>query len=232
MCKANPTRFVAVSSPALQFPDLAAQQVERAVKQLGLKGATIGGHCRGESLSEAKYDPFWAKCQELDVPIFMHPNGAENVLQPPYLEGTRADLGNVIGNPLESTVFLSRLIFDGTLDKFPGLKISVAHAGGYIPSYLGRTNVACEVRDGANCLNKKKPQEYLRSQIFIDTMIFSDEGLRHLVAEVGASQIMYGTDIPFTWPDGIDEVLRANYLTDAQKEAILGGTAMKLFKMA
>jgi aminocarboxymuconate-semialdehyde decarboxylase len=231
VCKANPTRFAAVSSPSLQFPDLAAQQLERAMKELGLKGASIGGHCRGESLSDAKYDPFWAKCQELGALIFMHPGGADNILKDNVWEGTRGDLGNIIGNPLESTVFVSRLIYDGTLDKFPGLKICVGHAGGYLPSYLGRADVACDVRGNANCLNKKHPREYMHDQIMIDTMIFSDEGLRHLVAEMGAGQIVYGTDIPFNWPDSVDEILRANYLNNAQKEAMLGGTLIKLMKL-
>lgn len=232
LCKANPTRLTAVSSPSLQFPDLAAQQLDRAMKELGLKGASVGGHCRGESLSDAKYDPFWAKCQELGALVFMHPGGADNVLKDDVWQGTRGDLGNIIGNPLESTVFASRLIYDGTLDKFPGLKICVAHAGGYLPSYLGRADVACDVRGNANCLNKKHPREYLHDQIMIDTMIFSDEGLRHLVAEMGAGQIVYGTDIPFNWPDSVDEILRADYLNDTQKEAMLGGTLMKLLRIA
>jgi aminocarboxymuconate-semialdehyde decarboxylase len=231
LVKSNP-RFVAVTSPALQFPDLAAQQLEHAINDLGLRGASIGGHVNGESLSDAKYDPFWAKCQEMGALVFMHPGGADNVLKDNVWQGTRGDLGNVIGNPLESTVFLSRLIYDGTLDKFPGLKICVAHAGGYLPSYLGRADVACDVRGNANCLNKKHPREYLHDQIMIDTMIFSDEGLRHLVAEMGAGQILYGTDIPFNWPDSVDEVLRADYLNNAQKEAMLGGTLAKLLKMA
>ena len=231
LCKAHPTRFVAVSSPSLQFPDLAAQQLERAMKELGLKGASVGGHCRGESLSDAKYDPFWAKCQELGALVFMHPGGADNVLKEDTWEGTRGDLGNIIGNPLESTVFASRLIYDGTLDKFPGLKVCVAHAGGYLPSYLGRGDAACQVRGNANCANKRQFREYFRDQIMADTMIFSDEGLRHLVAEMGPGQILYGTDMAFNWPDGIDEVLRANYLTNAQKEAILGGNLARLLKI-
>jgi aminocarboxymuconate-semialdehyde decarboxylase len=230
LCKSNP-RFVAVTSPALQFPDLAAEQLEHAMKELGLKGASIGGHVNGESLSDAKYDPFWAKCEELQALVFMHPGGAENVVKENAWQGLRGDLGNIIGNPLESTVFASRLIYDGTLDKFPGLKICMAHAGGYLPSYLGRADVACEVRGNANCLNKKHPREYLHDQLMIDNMVFSDEGLRHLVAEMGAGQIMYGTDIPFNWPDAVDEVLRADYLNNAQKEAMLGGTLMKLIKM-
>ena len=88
--------------------------------------------------------------------VFMHPSGAENIMKPGALEG-EGDLGNVIGNPLETTLFLSHLIFDGTLDRFPGLKICAAHAGGYMPSYLGRTDVACDVRQNAKCVNKKEP---------------------------------------------------------------------------
>jgi aminocarboxymuconate-semialdehyde decarboxylase len=231
ICRANPTRLVAVSSPSLQFPDLAAQQLERAMNELGLKGASVGGHCRGESLSDAKYDPFWAKCEELEALVFMHPGGADNLLQEDVWEDARGDLGNIIGNPLESTAFVSRLIFDGTLDKFPGLKICVAHAGGFLASYLGRGDQACEVRNNANCANTRQFREYFTDQIMVDTMIFSDEGLRHLVAEVGAGQIMYGTDMAFNWPDGIDEVLRADYLSDDQKEAILGGTLAGLLKI-
>jgi aminocarboxymuconate-semialdehyde decarboxylase len=228
-CEGHSDRFVALTSPALQFPDMAAQQLEHAVKQLGMRGAAIGGHVNGEPLSMPKYDPFWAKAQELNVLIFMHPNNAENIAKPGALEGA-GDLGNVVGNPLETTLFLSHLIFDGVLDRFPGLKICAAHAGGYLPSYLGRTDVACEVRQNAKCVNKKKPHEYLRDQILADSMVFSAEGIRHLVAEMGASQIVYGTDMPFVWPDTVDAILTAE-IPDAQKEAILGGNLVKLLRL-
>jgi aminocarboxymuconate-semialdehyde decarboxylase len=227
---ANPQRFVAMASVALQHPDLAAQQLEDGVKRLGLRGASIGGHVNGEDLSLPKYDPFWAKAAELGVPVVMHPGGADNIIKEGALRG-RADLGNIIGNPLETTYFLSRLIFDGTFDKFPGLRVCGAHAGGYLPSYLGRSEVACDVRANANCANKKKPSEYLKSQVFIDTMVFSDEGLRHLVAEVGVNQVVYGTDVPFNWPVTVDLVLNAKFLNDAEKTAILGGNLQKLLRI-
>ena len=118
----HPQRFVAMASVALQHPDLAAQQLEDGVTRLGLRGASIGGHVNGEDLSLPKYDPFWAKAAELGVPVVMHPGGADNILKEGALRG-RADLGNIIGNPLETTYFLSRLIFDGTFDKFPGLRV-------------------------------------------------------------------------------------------------------------
>lgn len=226
---AHHDRFVALTSPALQFPDLAAQQLEHAVKDLGMVGAAIAGHVDGQPLSDAKFDPFWAKAQELDVMVFMHPGGADNVIKEDGLKG-RGDLGNIVGNPLETTVFLSHLIYDGTFDRFPNLKICGAHAGGYMPSYLGRTEVACDVRANAGCLNKKKPSEYLRRQVFVDSMVFSPEAVRHLVAEMGPSQVVYGTDIPLVWPDTVDAILGAQ-MPDADKEAVLGGNLIKLLRL-
>ena len=226
----HPDRFVALASVALQHPDLAAEQLEHAVKQLGLRGASIGGHVNGEDLSLPKYDPFWAKAAELGALVFMHPGGADNILREGALRG-RGDLGNIIGNPLETTYFFTRLIFDGTLDKFPALRICGAHAGGYLPSYLGRMDAACDVRANANCANKKRPREYFKRELLIDTMIFSEEGLRHLVAEMGVGQIVYGTDVPFNWPVTVDLILNAPFLSNADKEAILGGNAMKLLRI-
>ncbi len=229
-CSAHPDRFVALSSVALQYPDLAAEQLEHAVKNLGMRGAAVGGHVAGEPLSSPKFDPFWAKAERLGVLVFMHPGSAENIVKEDGLKGN-GDLPNIIGNPLETTVFLSHMINDGTLDRFPALKICAAHGGGYLPSYLGRSEVACAVRPAANCQNKKHPSEYFKNQILVDSMVFSEEGLRHLVAETSSSQVVYGTDIPFNWPDSIDLIVNASYLHDADKEAILGGTLTKLLKI-
>jgi aminocarboxymuconate-semialdehyde decarboxylase len=229
--KAHPDRFTAMASVALQHPDLAAEQLQDAFTRLNMRAVSIGGHVNSEDLSNARYDPFWAKAAELGALVFMHPGGAGNILKDGALDG-RGDLGNIIGNPLETTYFLSRLIFDGTLDKFPGLRVCGAHGGGYLPSYLGRTEAACVVRSGANCANKRKPSDYLKSQILADTMVFSQEGLRHLVAEMGAGQVVYGTDVPFNWPVTVDLVLEAPFLSDADKESILGGNLRKLLRMA
>ena len=228
-CATHSDRFVALSSPALQFPELAAEQLEYAVTELGHRGASILGHARGEAPSSEKYDPFWAKAEELGVPVFMHPDGSRNIIQPGSLDGT-GGLGNVIGNPLETTLFLSRIIFDGTLDRFPNLKVVAAHGGGYLPSYLGRSEVAC-ARNGADCVNTKDPSEYLRTQILVDTMVFDDEALRHLVAVSGAGQVVYGSDMPFEWPDTIDLVVDSPSLSDADKEAILGGNLIELLRI-
>lgn len=224
-----PGRVVGLSSPALQNPEAAARQLERAVRELGLKGASIGGHVRGESPTTPRYDPFWAKCQDLDVPIFMHPNSAANIAREGAWAG-RGGVDNIIGNPLETTLFLSRMIFDGVLDRFPRLKICAAHGGGYLPSYIGRSDAAC-VRDGASCLNRKPPSAYFKDQIAVDSMVFSDEGLRHLAAEVGTGQIVYGSDLPYVWPDTIDIIAGSRNFTDAQKRAMLGGNLERMLRL-
>ena len=233
-CAKHPDRFVGMASLALQHPDLAAEQLEQAVKKLGLRGAAIGGSVEGQELSDRKFDPFWAKAEELGVLLFMHPQPAPGTTQNMRLQG-RGGLGNTIGNPLETSVFLSHLIFEGTLDRFPGLRICAAHAGGYLASYLGRSDALCGRGGafGADCKAlKKRPSEYFRRELFIDTMIFREEGLRHLIAEAGVGQMVYGTDYPFDWPVGIDFVLNATFLSSADKEAILGGNAMRLLRIS
>jgi aminocarboxymuconate-semialdehyde decarboxylase len=243
-----PDRFVALTSVALQFPELAAQQLDYAVNQLGFRGASIGGHVNGVVPSGPEFDPFWAKAEELDVPIFIHPNGSSNIIAEGGLD-FNGDLGNIIGNPLETAFFFTRLMFDGTFDRFPNLKIVGAHGGGYLPSYFGRAEVACSAFGGPalneagdfigvdpiqadNCQNKKPPRTYLRNNIFADTMVFSDEALRHLVAEMGISQVVYGTDMPLGWPDTMEIVLNSVHLTNADKEAILGGNLIRILKLS
>src|SRR5215216_870346 len=225
-CAKHPDRFVAFATVALQFPDLAAAQLEEGVKKYGLRGAAIGGNVAGEEISDPKFHPFWAKAEELGVLIFIHPQGDGAPAQLSQRFKGNGYLGNVVGNPLETTIALSHLIFEGTLDKFPGLKICAAHAGGYLPSYSGRSDALCG-RAGGNgddCRAlKKKPSQYVRRELLVDTMIFHEEGLRHLVAEAGVNQIVYGTDYPFDWPVGVDFVLKAAFLSNGDKAAILGG---------
>jgi hypothetical protein len=143
-------------------------------------------------------------------------------------------LANTIGNPLDTTIALQHLIFEGTLDRFPGLKIIAAHGGGYLASYAPRSDHACFVSP-KNCNSdiklKKKPTEYL-NQLYFDALVFTPEALRHLVAQVGASQVMLGSDHPIPWEEHpVDHVHATAALTDEEKAAILGGNAARLFGM-
>ena len=228
-CAANPDRFVAFASVALQHPDLAAEQLEEGVKKFGLRGTAIGGSVNGEELANPKFHPFWAKAEQLGVLVFIHPQatGAPTELES-RLKGN-GGLGNVIGNPLETTIALSHLIFEGTLDQFPGLKICSAHGGGYLPSYAARSDAGC-VTFPDRCARplRKKPTEYLR-QLYFDSLVFTPEALRHLVAETGSGQIVMGTDYPFPWTKtSVDHILGTPGLTDDERVAMLGATAAKL----
>ncbi|MBI2187030.1 MAG: amidohydrolase family protein [Acidobacteria bacterium] len=190
----HPDRLVGMATVALQHPDMAAEQLDVAARKLGMRGAAIGGSVEGQEVSDRRFDPFWAKAEELGVMLFMHPQQAPGTTQ-------------------------------------NALRICAAHAGGYLPSYLGRSDARCRRGPGGDCPNKA-PSEYFKRELFIDTMIFHDDGLRHLVAEVGVGQMVYGTDYPFDWPVGIDFILSASFLSDADKTAILGGNLIKALRLA
>ena len=198
MCATYPDRFVAFASVTLQDPKLAAEQLEHGVKKLGLRGAAVGASCAGEDFSETKFHPFWAKAESLGVLIFIHPASTPELAKRFKGNGW---LANTIGNPLDTTICQSKLIFEGTLDKFPALKICSAHGGGYLPSYAPRSDNPCRVAPwhcDPNVKLKKKPTEYLKT-MYYDTLVFTSEMLRHLAAEVGSSQLVIGTDHPIPW---------------------------------
>jgi aminocarboxymuconate-semialdehyde decarboxylase len=229
-CAAQPDRFVAFATAALQHPELAAEQVEHAVKKLGFRGVSVGGSVAGLELADPKFNPFWAKCEEHGVLVFLHPTGTRELEPSGRLNGSGL-LTNTIGNPLETTIALSHLIFEGTLDRFPGLKICAAHGGGFLGSYANRSDAVIKTfPNRVGPLPRKKPTAYLRDgQLFFDTIVFTPEALRHLIAETGVGQIMIGTDYPFPWTSTeVDLVMSTPGLSDEDRIAILGGTAQKL----
>jgi predicted TIM-barrel fold metal-dependent hydrolase len=227
LCAARPDRFAGFASLALQFPDLAVQQLETAMKKLGLRGAAIGSSVGDDEFSNPRFFPVWAKAEELGAVLFLHPKPQPALAK--RMQGS-GFLSNIVAMPLDTAIVLQHLIFEGTLDRFPGLKIIAPHGGGYLASYAPRSDQACFVSP-QNCTVKlkKKPTEYL-NQLYYDALVFTPEALRHLVAQVGASQVMLGTDHPIPWEEHpVDHVMNTKSLTDAQKVAILGGNAARLF---
>ncbi|GAB3773907.1 amidohydrolase family protein [Ramlibacter monticola] len=227
LCAQRPARFAAFASLALQNPEIAAQQLEQAVRRYRLRGAAIGASFAGQDFSDPKFHPVWAKAEELGAVLFIHPQST------PELAGRfrgNGWLSNVIGNPLDTTIALNKLIFEGTLDRFPGLKILAAHGGGYFGSYAARSDHACYVSPtncNAEIRLKKKPSEYLR-QIHVDSLVFTGPALRFLLGEAGESQVVLGSDSPIPWSEQpVDHVLNAG-LTPAQQDAVLGLNAARL----
>jgi aminocarboxymuconate-semialdehyde decarboxylase len=231
LCASKPDRFAGFASLTLQAPDLAVQELETAVKKQGLKGAAIGGNVNGVAFSDPKFHPVWAKAEELGVPVFIHPQGVPELNKQVAGNGW---LANAIAFPVETTIALSHLIFEGTFDRFPKLKVIAAHGGGFLPSYADRSDHACLVNPkGCNPDIKlaKQPTEYLK-QIYFDSLIFSPEAIRHLVAQVGAGQIVLGSDYPYPWQlQPVDHIFASASLSDDDKADILGRTAAKLFEL-
>jgi aminocarboxymuconate-semialdehyde decarboxylase len=227
LCAAQPDRFVAFATVALQHPELAVRQLEHGVKTLGLRGVSVGSNVDGMELSDPRLHPVWAKAEELGCLVFIHP------VRVPELDKRLAgngDLTNIVAFPLDTTIALSHLIFEGTLDRFPGLKICASHGGGYLGSYAARSDVVCE-NFPQRCKGpplKKKPTEYLR-QLYYDSIIFTPDATQHLIRQVGASQIVLGTDYPFPWnPKAVDHLLATPGASEADLRAMLGETAARL----
>jgi aminocarboxymuconate-semialdehyde decarboxylase len=225
-CATHPERFVGIGTIALQHSDLSVEQLTHAVKTLGLKGVEISTAVNGLDLADAKFEKFWAKADELGCVVFIHPLGTSL--------GERVNqfyLTNIIGQPLETTIALSNLIFGGVLDRHPGVKIVAAHGGGYLPGYIGRSDHGFKVRPEAGSI-QKKPSEYLK-QIYFDSLVYSPQQLQNLIAQVGAAQIVIGTDYAFDMGDyDPHELIESlSSLSESERAAILGGNAERILGM-
>jgi aminocarboxymuconate-semialdehyde decarboxylase len=231
LCAAHPKRFAGLGSLALQHPSLAVEQMEDGVKKLGMRGFAVGGSVNGDDLSAPKFHPFWAKAEELETLIFIHPQSAGAPIDERRLKGN-GFLDNVVGHPLETTLALTHLIEDGTLDLFPRLKICAAHGGGYLPSYSSRSDQCLTAFPNLCKPLKKLPTEYLK-QLYYDSILFTPEDIRHLIAVVGSSQVVVGTDYPTLWNrNPVDRILAVPGLNDEERISIFSNTAAKLLKIS
>ncbi|MDB5817685.1 MAG: hypothetical protein JWQ11_1325 [Rhizobacter sp.] len=231
LCAARADRFSAFATLSLQYPELAVQQLDDAMKLPGIRGVGIGGNVNGVEFSDPALHPVWAKAEQLGATLFIHPQSVPELAKRYRGNGW---MSNVVGNPLDTTIALEHLIYDGTLDKFPDLKVCAAHGGGYLGSYAPRLDFSCYVSPG-NCdtsvVLKKRPSEYMR-QIYYDALVFTPEALRHLIAEVGVSQVMLGTDHPIPWEQHpIDHIMNTPGLSDADRIAIFSGNAKRMLSI-
>jgi len=223
ICAQYPERLVGLGTLALQHPELAVTQLEHAVKQLGLRGFELSTAVNDRELSHPSLEPVWARAEQLGCLVFIHPMGCSlgERLQPAYLS-------NSVGQPVETAVALSHLIFGGVLDRHSGLKICAAHGGGYLPTYIGRADHAYRTRPDARTM-AHPPSEYLR-RIYFDSLVYSPTHLRTLIDQVGDGQVVVGTDYPFDMGHyDIHSLVGATpNLTAEQRAAILGGNAARL----
>ncbi len=225
----HPDRFVGLGSVPLQNAELAIQELEYAVKKLGLRGVEINTNVNGKNLTDPSLglEKFFAKANELGTVLFMHPQG--------FTQGERLTnhyFNNVIGNPLDTTIAVSHLIFDGVVARNPKIKFIAAHGGGYLAHYWGRMDHAWRARKDCRTVLKKAPSTYLE-QFYFDSITFDPLMLRHLIDRFGAEHVLMGTDYPFDMgeddPRGL--IAAVKRLPVAQRKQIEGLNAMKLLKI-
>lgn len=227
--KERPDRFVGMGTVPLQDVELAIQELDFAVNVLGMRGVQICTHVNGKNLTDPdlKLEKFFAKAEAMGIVLFLHPMG--------FSEGQRFVehyFNNVMGNPLETSLALGHLIFDGVLARFPKLKILASHGGGYIASYWARMDHAWKAREDARTVIKKKPSSYLE-KIYFDTITHDSQILGNLVDRYGAQRILLGTDYPFDMGEDkpVKLIDNVNHLSEEERNLIKGGNAMKLFNL-
>jgi aminocarboxymuconate-semialdehyde decarboxylase len=223
LVKEHPERFSGIATLPMQAPDKAADELRRAMRKLGLHGAMIGSNIGGKNLDDPSFEPLWAAAEELDAFMMIHPGnvaGADR-LRSYYL-------GNLIGNPLDTTIAGACLIFGGVLERHPKLNFIMSHGGGFIPYQGGRWVHGWEVRPEPKVNVKHSPAPYL-DRFLYDTILHAQAPLEFLISSVGANRVFLGSDYPYDMGTGecVRQVRAAN-ISAADRDIILGGHAAKI----
>lgn len=220
----HPDRFAPMCIVPLQNCNEAVAELERCHKQHGMRGVEISTNVNGKELTRCGLDKFFARVEALDMMVFVHPAGTS--------EGNRMRdhyFTNLIGHPLESALAVGHLIFDGYLERFPGLKVCIAHGGGYAPAYWGRFDHPYPTREDVHGKLPHPPSHYLK-KLHFDTVVFTELQLRHLIESWGADRILLGTDYPYDMAetDPVGHVESVKGLSEPDRALVCGANAARL----
>jgi aminocarboxymuconate-semialdehyde decarboxylase len=220
---AHPERFMGIATLPMQAPDIAAAELRRAVRELGLRGAMIGSNCEGKNLDDASFEPLWAAAAELDAFLFIHPVGVAGMdrMKSYYLR-------NLVGNPLDTTIAAACLVFGGVLQRYPNLTICLAHGGGFVPYQMGRWVHGHAVRPEPKVKLKDSPQASIDKLLF-DTILHAKPQLEAMIGWAGAARVLLGSDYPYDMAmlDCVRHV-RSLAISEADRATILGAQAERL----
>jgi aminocarboxymuconate-semialdehyde decarboxylase len=223
LVKAHPDRFTGIATLPMQAPDRAAEELTRAVRQLGMRGAMIGSNIAGKNLDDPSFEPVWAAAEELGAFMIIHPANVAGVdrLRSYYLQ-------NLIGNPLDTTIAAACLVFGGVMERHPKLNVLLVHGGGFVPYQAGRWAHGWHVRPEPKVNIKQSPEPWI-NRFYYDTILHAKPQLEFLVASAGAPRVLLGSDYPYDM--GTGECVRqvdALWIDDTEKASILNGNAVKL----
>jgi aminocarboxymuconate-semialdehyde decarboxylase len=221
-----PNRFLGLAAVPMQAPELAVKEIDRASKLPGIRGVYMGTHVMGKNLDEEAFRSVFARCEQLGLPIFLHP------LNPVGIDRMRKyHLRNLIGNPTENAIAAASLIFGGVMDAFPKLDIVLPHSGGSMPALMGRWDHGATVRAELKHMTKP-PSSYLR-RFHYDTITHSGPILANLIEQVGADRVVMGSDCPadmsYTQPVKVVEGLEK--VSAGDREKIVGANAARLLRL-
>ncbi len=225
----NPKRLAGFAALPMQSPQAASRELERAVKQLGMKGALVNGHTGGIYYDEPSYDAFWECMQELDVPLYLHP--ADAFLAPHVYRDHPELCGATWGWGVETGSHALRLLFGGVFDRFPNIKIILGHMGEGLPFLRWRFDSRFSAYpQGINL--KKAPSQYFGSNILITTAgVCSSPTLMAAIAEMGADAVMFSVDFPYESTKLAAEFIESAPMDEAMRELVCSENARRLLKL-
>lgn len=221
----HPERLDCMCVVPLQNPTEAVHELRRAVQELGLKGVLIGSNVNGRNLDDDIFVPFFREASRIDIPIFIHPVSPRAGIE----RLSKYYLSNLLGNPIETTIASTSLILGGILQRFPRLKVLLAHGGGFLPYQIGRLDHGFKNRSEPSEVIRKLPVKFMQN-LFFDTITHNQEALLFLIRQVGSGHVLLGSDYPadmgYEQPVRVVEKISA---ASVSKSKILSENASKLF---
>jgi len=223
LVKEHPERFIGVATLPIQAPQRAADELARAVRSLGLRGAMIGSNALGKNLDDPSFEPLWAVAAELGAFMLIHPVNVAGVdrLRSYYLN-------TLIGNPLDTTIAAACLVFGGVLERYPTLKVLLVHGGGFVPYQAGRWAHGWHVRPEPKVNVKRSPEPWI-DRFYYDTILHAKPQLEFLVSSVGPARVLLGSDYPYDMGTGeCVRQVKALSIGEADKAKVLSDNARAL----
>ena len=231
--KAHPDRFAGLTAVAPQAPAKAAQEIERAAQQLGLKGVLINSHTFGEYMDNHKYWEIFAAAEANHAPIYLHPRTPSPVMIAPFLDYGLYFAG--WGFTIETATHALRLIMGGVFDRFPKLKIILGHMGEGLPYWLQRLDnrYLLQVKIGAVAKMPRLPSEYFRDNFVITTSgVCSQPALRHALEVLGSDAILFAADYPYESVEEAVDFMDNAPIGEEDRRKIYQTNAEKLFRLS
>jgi aminocarboxymuconate-semialdehyde decarboxylase len=225
--KRYPERVRFMASLPWQHAKLAVSELKRAVDELGAVGIMVLANIDGLSLTDKRFAPIWKEIDRRGLPVLVHPTAPPGTRQ---LDVGAYNLIASVGFMFDTTLAVSRMIYDGFFDRYPDLKLIAAHGGGTLPYIAGRLDICFDNMPACRVKIARRPSEYLK-QIYYDSVVFRQDSLAQCIAVGGIDKVLYGSDYPHNIGDMKGCLARVDALPSDQRDAVRGGNAVRIFRL-